>query len=205
MGNHCRLSEQHRQTFNTLDAALVEDGVTIAILWRVAPIAPYVLSSALLSLTSIARSTFLWTTLVGNVPSTLPILLSASAVGQVSSGGESDSGPLSMAVNAISIVAAILVAFKLGRIAVHTLGRHGFAALHADEVEKVQAEPEECANESAGQDSSRTSALRERTRSAPAALLRTQSWSEAAALYQRDLKRQLSSGVTTYYRAVSLM
>ena len=42
-----RLGDKHRRTFNTLDAALVADGVMIAILWRVAPIAPFVLSSAL--------------------------------------------------------------------------------------------------------------------------------------------------------------
>ena len=81
---------------------LVEDGATIAIHWRIAPIAPFVLSSALISLTSITRETYLWTTLVGCVPSALPILLGAQVAGRAVVGDESDRSPLALAISVLT-------------------------------------------------------------------------------------------------------
>ena len=136
-----RLGDKHRRTFNTLDAALVADGVMIAILWRVAPIAPFVLSSALLSLTSISFGTYFWTTVVGCVPSTLPILLGADFAGREVA-GDGERSWLSVGANVLSLVCAVVVVVKLGKIAVDVFRRHGFAQVDDEDEEGDEEEAE---------------------------------------------------------------
>ena len=219
-----RLSEQHRQTFNTLDAALVEDGATIAILWRIAPIAPFVLSSALISLTSITRETYLWTTLVGCVPSALPILLGAQVAGRAVVGDESDRSPLALAISVLSVLAAVLLAVKLGRVAVATFRRHGVAAGADDDKEGDDTPAADEAGGPAAQSAQvwafgaprvyeevcvAGQLTYQRRHSAPPVLTRRESWSEATAGLLKQVStgvvKEVSRGVGAYRRTVSLL
>ena len=189
-----RLGDKHRRTFNTLDAALVADGVMIAILWRVAPIAPFVLSSALLSLTSISFGTYFWTTVVGCVPSTLPILLGADFAGREVA-GDGERSWLSVGANVLSLVCAVVVVVKLGKIAVDVFRRHGFAQVDDEDEEGDEEEAE-----------AETPTRVARGESSPAVLTRARSpsWSESMGV-PRELTRQMSLGGRKYVRTVALL
>ena len=62
-----RLGRFHAK-YKALDAALTSQGAQIALLIRLAPVAPMVLTNILLSLTSISQFTYLWTCAIGIVP-----------------------------------------------------------------------------------------------------------------------------------------
>ena len=64
----------HGPTWKRLEAAIKREGLYICFLWRVAPIAPFVVSSAMISMTDITTWEYLWTTAVGIIPSTFPIV-----------------------------------------------------------------------------------------------------------------------------------
>lgn len=63
---------RYQHKWQALDAAITKEGAQIALLVRLAPVAPFVLSSVLLSLTSISQTTYCLTTLVAIIPSNLP-------------------------------------------------------------------------------------------------------------------------------------
>ena len=64
----------HADTWRRLDAAITREGLYICFLWRVAPIAPYVVSSAMISMTNISMWDYTWTTALGIIPSSFPIV-----------------------------------------------------------------------------------------------------------------------------------
>ena len=55
-----------------LDRALSKHGAQIPLLIRCSPLSPVVLTNVLLALTSVSQLTYLWTTLVGEVLTSLP-------------------------------------------------------------------------------------------------------------------------------------
>ena len=65
---------RHAATWRRLDAAITREGLWICFLWRVAPIAPYVVSSAMISMTDISMWNYMWTTALGIIPSSFPIV-----------------------------------------------------------------------------------------------------------------------------------
>eukprot|EP00310_Coccolithus_braarudii_P022701 CAMPEP_0183341550 /NCGR_PEP_ID=MMETSP0164_2-20130417/7808_1 /TAXON_ID=221442 /ORGANISM="Coccolithus pelagicus ssp braarudi, Strain PLY182g" /LENGTH=227 /DNA_ID=CAMNT_0025511911 /DNA_START=9 /DNA_END=692 /DNA_ORIENTATION=- len=112
----CIMSQlgKHLQTWERIDTAIMREGVVICVLWRIAPIAPYVLSSVLISMTAISQFDFVWTTTAGIIPSTLPIV-SVGALGRSLASG--DAGMLQVAVNVVSILAGIYVVIRLVAVA----------------------------------------------------------------------------------------
>ena len=64
----------HADTWRRLDDAITREGLYICFLWRVAPIAPYVVSSAMISMTNISMWDYTWTTALGIIPSSFPIV-----------------------------------------------------------------------------------------------------------------------------------
>jgi uncharacterized membrane protein YdjX (TVP38/TMEM64 family) len=67
-----RLLGRYQAKWEALDCAITQEGYQIALLIRLAPIAPLVLSNILLSMTSISQRTYVWTTAVGCLPANLP-------------------------------------------------------------------------------------------------------------------------------------
>ena len=65
---------KHATTWKRLDEAIMREGLWICFLWRVAPIAPYVISSAMISMTEITQWDYMWTTALGIIPSSFPIV-----------------------------------------------------------------------------------------------------------------------------------
>lgn len=63
---------RYSQQWAAVDAALTAEGYQIALLIRIAPVSPMVLSNVLLALTSISLWTYFWTTFVGLLPANLP-------------------------------------------------------------------------------------------------------------------------------------
>jgi uncharacterized membrane protein YdjX (TVP38/TMEM64 family) len=74
---------QHAATWRRLDAAITREGLWICFLWRVAPIAPYVVSSAMISMTEISAWDYMWTTALGIIPSSFPIVSGESVFSRV--------------------------------------------------------------------------------------------------------------------------
>lgn len=107
-----------------LDAALVAQGWQIALLIRMAPISPLVLSNIMLSLTSISVWTYSWTTIVGLVPSNLPYAI-AGQLGREMAQSFPPKDPLTLIMSIVGFVASIGVAWKLAVIARTVLKKHG--------------------------------------------------------------------------------
>ena len=102
----------------------MEEGFQIALLIRLAPVAPLVLSNVLLSMTSISQRTYLWTTAVGIVPSNLPFAYVA-LVGKSMLHEFPPRDPLILSLSLLGLLASVLIAWKIGRIATRVLNRHG--------------------------------------------------------------------------------
>lgn len=69
----------HAATWRRLDAAITREGLWISLLWRVAPIAPFVLSSAMIAMTEISQFDYMWTTFLGIIPSSYPVVTGEAA------------------------------------------------------------------------------------------------------------------------------
>lgn len=115
---------RHAQTLKRLDDAIVREGPTICLLWRVTPVFPFVISSALLSLTGITQWTFVWTTFVGEIPVSFPII-STAALGHKLLAEEQEAGSASVVVNALSVLVAVALMFRLGVVAKEVFQRSG--------------------------------------------------------------------------------
>jgi uncharacterized membrane protein YdjX (TVP38/TMEM64 family) len=114
---------RHLETWERLDAAIMREGLRICLLWRVAPLAPFVVSSALISLTAISQFDYVWTTSLGIIPSSVPVV-SGAALGRTLATHE-ELGTLSLAVNVISIGAGVYVMVRLSLIATTALRARG--------------------------------------------------------------------------------
>ena len=98
---------QHLETWKRLDAAITREGLRICLLWRVAPLAPFVVSSVLISMTAIPQIDYVWTTALGIIPSSVPVV-SGAALGRTLATHE-ELGTLSLVVNVLSIGAGAYV------------------------------------------------------------------------------------------------
>ena len=125
----------HRSTWERLDAAIVREGVQICLLWRIAPIAPFVISSILISMTGITQWQYVWTTSLGIIPSTIPIVSAASLGHQLVTSDHVS--PLAIAGNVFSIVAGFYVVYRLAALAHGVLSRS--AAEGSDRDAKLMA------------------------------------------------------------------
>ena len=119
-----RLLGRYEEKWRALDFAIMEEGYQIALLIRLAPVAPLVLSNVLLSMTSISQRTYLWTTAVGIVPSNLPFAYVA-LLGRSMLTEFPPSDPVLLSLSLVGLAASVLIAWKIGRIATRVLRRHG--------------------------------------------------------------------------------
>ena len=115
---------RYRESWQALDSALSAEGWQIALLIRLAPVAPLVVSNILLSLTSIRQRTYVWTTFVGTIPSNLPFAYAAQ-LGLSLANEFPPKDPVVLTMTIVGFIASALVAWKIGRIARRTLRKHG--------------------------------------------------------------------------------
>lgn len=108
-------------TWDRIDVALSREGPIICVLWRVAPAAPFVISSVLLSLTTISHVQYMWTTAVGIIPSSL-LLVSTAAFGRNLVSGRASVAQV--VFNIASIIAGVYVMYRLTIIAQSVLQRN---------------------------------------------------------------------------------
>lgn len=122
---------KHAETWRRLDAAITREGLWIALLWRVAPIAPYVASSAMISMTDIPMHDYLWTTAIGIIPSSFPVV-SGAALADTMLIERKDVDPVVLGINIASLAAGVYVMVRLGAIAMEVLQRDVAANEAAD-------------------------------------------------------------------------
>ena len=108
-----------------LDAALTSQGAQIALLIRLAPVAPMVLTNILLSLTSISQFTYLWTCAIGIVPANLPYAYAAQ-VGVSIANEFPPKDPFMLIMTVVGLVASIAIAWKIGVMKLTTGGTCGY-------------------------------------------------------------------------------
>ena len=111
---------EHAEKWRRLDAAITREGLWICLLWRIAPIAPYVVSSTMISMTDIKPLDYLWTTALGIIPSSFPIV-SAAALADKLVLEQKEVDPLTLGINVLSLVAGVYVMVRLAVIAADVL------------------------------------------------------------------------------------
>ena len=119
-----RLGRYHSR-YKALDAALTAQGAQIALLIRLAPVSPMVLTNIMLSLTSISTYTYLWTCTIGIVPANLPFAYAAD-LGLSMAHEFPPKDPVMLSMTLIGFIASVAIAWKVGVIAKRVLARHGF-------------------------------------------------------------------------------
>jgi len=119
-----RMLGKHQATWERLDEAITREGLWICFLWRVAPIAPYVISSAMISMTNISQWDYIWTTSLGIIPSSFPIVSGAAMAGTYLIEKKS-MDPVTLVINVTSIGAGIYVMVRLGAIAIEVMAKSG--------------------------------------------------------------------------------
>ena len=134
-----RLLGRYEAKWQALDFAIVEEGCQIALLIRLAPVAPLVLSNVLLSMTSISQRTYLWTTAIGIVPSNLPFAYVA-LVGRSMLEEFPPRDPVILSLSLAGLIASVLIAWKIGRIANRVLRKHGLGG--GDSIPRVASQSE---------------------------------------------------------------
>ena len=127
------LKPEHLEIWHKLDAAITREGLWICFLWRVAPIAPFVVSSAMISMTDITMWDYLWTTSLGIIPSSFPIVSGAALAGTMLL-EKKEVSPTTLAINIISFAAGVYVMIRLGAIAMEVIRDNGLTG--GEEKEK---------------------------------------------------------------------
>ncbi len=126
-----RLLGRHGDKWQALDHALVSDGPTLALLLRLTPLAPFVVTNILLSLTSISHFTYVWTTLIGIIPGNLPYAYAAQ-LGVSLAQDFPPKDPVMLSTSILGLVASVLLAWRVGVIANRALRKHGLADSSVD-------------------------------------------------------------------------
>lgn len=103
---------RYRKHWVAIDTALAEQGSQIALLIRVAPVAPMVLTNILLGLTSISTWTYLWTCAIGLIPSNLPYAYGAQLGASLASEFP-PSDPVMLTMTILGFVASVAIAWKV--------------------------------------------------------------------------------------------
>ena len=115
---------RYHKRWEALDAALTSQGAQIALLIRLAPVSPMVLTNILLSLTSISQWTYIWTCTIGIVPANLPYGY-AAIVGMSLANEFPPRDPVMLTMSIVGFLATIAVAYKIGVVAKRALAKHG--------------------------------------------------------------------------------
>lgn len=105
---------RYQKKWEALDAAITSQGYQIALLIRVAPVSPMVMTNILLSLTSINVWTYLWTCSIGLIPANFPYAY-AAAVGVSLASEFPPRDPVMLSMSIIGFVATVGVAYKVCR------------------------------------------------------------------------------------------
>ena len=137
-GCFIRMLGRHAQRWQALDAALVADGPLLALLIRVTPLAPLVVTNTLLSLTSISQKNYCWTTLVGIVPANLPYAYAAQ-LGLSLYDDFPPKDPVMLSMTVLGLVASVVIACKVGMIARRALGKHGLGGTKGASADECAA------------------------------------------------------------------
>ena len=119
-----RMLGRYKRKWEALDYAIVQEGWQIALLIRLAPVAPLVLSNVLLAMTSISPWTYIWTSAVGFVPANLPFAYAAQ-LGKSMAQEFPPKDPVLLTMSILGLVASVAIAWKIGRIATRVLSKHG--------------------------------------------------------------------------------
>ena len=117
------IGEKGRARWEALDAAITADGPMLALLIRLSPLSPMVLTNILLSLTSLSHFHYLWTTAVGIVPGNLPYAYAAEVGISLADSAHQD--PMMLVLTIIGLVASLGIAFKVASLARRALRKHG--------------------------------------------------------------------------------
>ncbi len=125
-----KLLGRHQHKWKALDDALTAEGWTIALLVRLAPVSPMVVSNIVLSLTSISHWTYVWTTAVGIAPSNLPFAYAAQLGAEIANEFP-PKDPVMLTMTVVGFVASVLIAYKIGKIGKRLLAKHGIGGQHA--------------------------------------------------------------------------
>ncbi len=118
------LGPKYEPRWRALDKAIAADGPMLALLLRLTPVAPTVITNILLSLTSLSHAHYVWTTAVGTIPSNLPYAYAAE-LGASLAHEFPPKDPVMLTISIIGLVASVLMAIKVARIANQALSKHG--------------------------------------------------------------------------------
>lgn len=110
--------------WQALDSAVAAEGCKIALLLRLTPVIPVVPTNMLLALTSIDAWTFMWTSLFGFIPGSIPFAY-AGVMGVEAVEDFPPRNPMLLATLLLGVVATLLAAWKLGSIATNELCKAG--------------------------------------------------------------------------------
>jgi len=127
---------RHHKLWEALDQAILEQGWQIALLIRIAPVSPLVITNILLSLTSVDTGTYLWTCAVGLIPANLPYAY-AAVIGLELASEFPPSDPVMLSVTVLGLAASIAIAWKVGLIATRLLRDAGVGAVITDGLPDV--------------------------------------------------------------------
>jgi len=123
------LGSKGKARWQALDAALTADGPVLALLIRLSPLSPMVLTNVLLSLTSLSQPHYLWTTAVGIVPGNLPYAYAAKVTAELADASHED--PLMISLTAVGLLASLALALRVATLARRALAKHRLDGNHA--------------------------------------------------------------------------
>jgi uncharacterized membrane protein YdjX (TVP38/TMEM64 family) len=117
------IGEKGRARWGALDTAITSDGPMLALLIRLSPLSPMVLTNVLLSLTSLSHCHYLWTTAIGIIPGNLPYAYAAEVGITLADTDHQD--PLMITLTLIGLAASVGIAIKVALLARTALRKHG--------------------------------------------------------------------------------
>jgi uncharacterized membrane protein YdjX (TVP38/TMEM64 family) len=117
------IGEKGRTRWEALDSAVTSDGPMLALLIRLSPLSPMVLTNILLSLTSLSHFHYLWTTAIGIIPGNLPYAYAAEVGVTLADTKHQD--PVMLTLTIIGLAASLGIALKVASLARRALRKHG--------------------------------------------------------------------------------
>jgi len=117
------IGERGRARWQALDTAIISDGPMLALLIRISPLSPMVLTNVLLSLTSLSHFHYLWTTAIGIVPGNLPYAYAAEVGLTLTDTDHQD--PVMITLTIVGLAASVGIAIKVALLARTAMRKHG--------------------------------------------------------------------------------